>query len=130
LIERFTIVGLVFALTIILLDFYLLRKRRIQGRGFVLWFLIGAVLGLFATVPILFDLLTLLYGTQYVVTAVAATGFFFFLLMFFYLYYKLSELHGQVMKLTMEMSVAKYGRKTGVANPKPENTEEPKEKNE
>jgi len=124
LIERFTLVGLMFSLTIILLDFYLLRKRRIQGKGFVLWFLIGAVLGLFVTVPILFDLLTLFYGTEYVLTAITVTGFFFFLLMLFYLYYKLSELHSQLMKLTMEISVAKYGRKTSVANPKPENTEE------
>ena len=121
--------GLAFTLTIILLDFYLLRKRRIQGKGFVFWFIIGAVVGLFSTVPFLFELLTLFYGTEELLTAVTVTGFFFFLLMFFYLYYRLSELHSQLMKLAMEISVAKYGQKQAVqshTNSKPKNNEEQK----
>jgi len=118
---------------IILLDFYLLRKRRIQGRVFVLWVIIAAVVGLFSTVPFMFELLTLFYGTEELVTAITVTGFFFFLLMFFHLYYRLSELQSQLMKLAMEISVAKYGQKQRATNPKsknPENTKEQENKNE
>lgn len=133
MLERYTLVGLAFTLMIILLDFYLLRKRRIQGRVFVLWVIIAAVVGLFSTVPFMFELLTLFYGTEELVTAITVTGFFFFLLMFFHLYYRLSELQSQLMKLAMEISVAKYGQKQRATNPKsknPENTKEQENKNE
>ena len=133
MLERYTLIGLVFSLTIILLDFYLIKKRKIQGKGFVFWFIVGAVLGLFSTVPFLFELLTLFYGTEALVTAVTVTGFFFFLLMFFYLYYRLSELHSQLMKLAREMSVAKYSQEKtmqSVTDPKPETPEEPEDKDE
>lgn len=87
-------------------------------------------MGLFSTVPFLFELLTLFYGTQELVTAITVTGFLFFLLMFFYMHSKLSELQNQLMKLAMEISAAKYGRKQSVTNPKSENTKEQEEKNE
>jgi hypothetical protein len=114
---RYSLIGLLFALLILLLDFFLLRKRKIAGRGFVLWFVIGAVIGLFSGVPALFSLLTVLFGTEELISAVTVSGFFFFLLAFFYLYYRISELHSQVMKLAMELSVAKYRGKQGGANP-------------
>jgi len=102
-----------------------------QGKGFVFWFIVAVVVGLFSTVPYLFELLTLFYGTEYLVTAITVTGFLFFLLMFFYLYYRLSELHSQLMKLAMEISVAKYSRKRSSTNPKnPEETKEQENQNE
>jgi hypothetical protein len=99
-----------FALTIIILDFHLLRQRKIQGKGFVFWFMVGIVLGLFSTVPFLFELLTMLYGTQELVSAVTVTGFLFFLLVFLYLHSKVSELHSLLMKLAMELSLIKYNQ--------------------
>lgn len=108
---RYSLVGLLFALFILLLDFYLLKKRKIQGKGFVLWFIIGVTLGLFSGVPALFSVFLVLFGTEELVSAVMATGFFFFLVVFFYLYYRISELHSQVMKLAMELSVAKHGQR-------------------
>lgn len=128
MLERYSLVGLAFSLTILLLDFYLLRKRKIQGKGFVFWFVISTIVGLFSTVPFLFELLILFYGTQELLTALTVTGFFFFLLMFFYLYYQLSELHSQMMKLAMEISVAKYGRKHCLSNPKSKDTEKQEDK--
>ena len=131
--ERYSLIGIVFFLTIIVLDFYVLRKRKIQGKAFVLWFIIGLTIGLFSTVPFLFELLTIVYGTTELVSAVTATGFLFLLLMIFYLYYRLSEIHSQLMKLAMEISVSKYGQKQTVQsakNPKSEDTEEQKSKNE
>ena len=108
---RYSLIGLLFALFILLLDFYLLRKRKIQGRGFVFWFIAGAVLGLFSGIPALFSLFLILFGTEELISAVTATGFLFFLVAFFYLHYRISELHSQVMKLAMELSVAKYSQK-------------------
>jgi len=103
-------VGTAFALAIILLDFYLLRKRKIQGKGFAFWFTVGVVLGLFSTVPYLFELLTLLYGTEELISAVTATGFLFFLLVFLYMHSRISELQNLVMKLAMELSLIKHGQ--------------------
>jgi len=104
-------VGTAFALAIILLDFYLLRKRKLQGKGFAFWFTVGVVLGLFSTVPYLFELLTLLYGTEELISAVTATGFLFFLLIFLYMHSRISELQNLVMKLTMELSLIRHEQK-------------------
>jgi hypothetical protein len=109
--ERYSVIGVAFALTIILLDFHLLRKRKIQGKAFVFWFIVGVVLCLFSTVPVLFELLAMLYGTQEMVSAVTATGFLFFLLVFLYLHSRISELHSLLMKLTMEISLIKYDQR-------------------
>lgn len=108
---RYSLIGLLFAIFILLLDFYLLRKRKIQGRGFVFWFITGVVVGLFSGIPALFSLFLILFGTEELISAVTATGFLFFLVAFFYLHYRISELHSQVMKLAMEVSVVKYGQK-------------------
>ena len=131
--ERYSVIGVVFALAIILLDFYLLRKRKIRGKGFVLWFIVGVVLGLFSTVPFLFELLTWLYGTEELISAVAATGFLFFLLVFLYLHSKISELHTLLMKLAMEISLIRYEREQREQEStkvKSENTKKRKDKNE
>lgn len=111
MVSNYSLIGLLFALFILAMDFYLLKKRKIEGKGFVFWFITGVALGLFSGVPALFSLFLILFGTEELVSAVMATGFFFFLLAFFYIHYRISELHSQLMKLTMEISVAKYGQK-------------------
>jgi len=117
--ERYSLVGVVFSIVIIFLDFYLLRKRKIQGRSFLIWFIIGAVLGLFSGIPPLFGLVWVFFGTENLVNAIMATGFLFFLLAFFYLNYRISEMHSLLMKLAMEVSVAKYSEKNSEpSNPK------------
>ena len=109
--SNYSLIGLLFALFILAMDFYLLKKRKIEGKGFVFWFITGVALGLFSGVPALFSVFLILFGTEELVSAVVATGFFFFLLAFFYIHYRISELHSQLMKLTMEISVAKYSQK-------------------
>jgi hypothetical protein len=114
--ERYSLIGIVFSIIFILLDFYLLRKHKINGKGFVLWFTIGAVIGLLFTVPPIFSLVYLIFGTEYAISAFLAAGFLFFLSLTFYLYYKISELHSLLMKLAVEMSVAKYREKQSDTN--------------
>jgi len=106
--ERYTLIGLTVSIVLIVLDFYLLRKRKIQGRGFVLWLIIGGVIGLFSGIPALFSLISVLFGTENIVNAIMAAGLLFFLLTLFYFYYRLSEMHTLLMKLAMEVSVRKY----------------------
>lgn len=130
--ERYSLIGVAFSLAIIVLDFYVLRKRRIQGKAFVLWFTIGLAIGLFSTVPYLFELLSMLFGMQYLVS-VTATGFLILLLMIFYLYYKMSELHSLLMKLAMEVSVERYNQKQTKQDPhgrESENNQEQKSNDE
>jgi len=95
------------------LDFYLLRKRKINGKGFVLWFIIGAIVGSLSTAPSIVSYIYFLFGTEATISAFMAAGFMFFLFLTFYLYYKISELRSLLMKLTMEVSVAKYSEKQG-----------------
>ena len=123
MVSNYSLIGLFFALFILAMDFYLLKKRKIEGKGFVFWFITGVTLGLFSGVPALFSLFLILFGTEELVSAVMATGFFFFILAFFYISYRISELHSQLMKLTMEVSVAKYGQKqSGTSDVKPGNS--------
>jgi hypothetical protein len=105
------LLGVLVALILIFADFYLLRKRRIKGRTFVLWFVTGFILALFSAVPPFVLLVQMLVGTEVVISAVVVVGFLFFLLVFFYLDYRISELRSHLMKLAMEVSVAKFGER-------------------
>ncbi len=103
-------------LFLLVLDLYLLRARKIQDRAFVLWFIVGVVLALFSAIPPLVSLISLLVGTEFMISAVVGVGFLFFILIFFYLDYRIAELRTQVMKLVMEISVAKFEKKRSNPN--------------
>jgi hypothetical protein len=79
-----------------------------QGRGFILWLIIGGVVGLFSAVPTLFGLITWIFQTQNPTNAIMASGILFLLIAVFYIYYRLSEMHSLLMKLAMEVSVRKH----------------------
>jgi hypothetical protein len=104
----YSIVGIAVAIVIIVADFYLLRKNKMQGRGFLLWLIIGGVVGLFSAVPALFGLISWAFQAETPVNAIMASGILFLLIAVFYIYYKLSEMHSLLMKLAMEVSVKKY----------------------
>ena len=114
--QTYSLIGVLVASLLIFLDFYLLRKRKIEGRAFALWFVVGTVLALFSVVPPLVSIVYLIVGTELVVSTIVVIGFLFFLLIFFYLDYRISELRNKVMKLAMEVSVTKYSEKQN--NPK------------
>jgi len=109
--ERYALIGIAFSLVLIILDFYLLRKHKINGKGFALWFIIGAVVSLLFAIPTTLSFVYRIFSTEFSISAFVAVGFMFFLFLTFYLYYKISELHSLLMKLAMEMSVAKYSEK-------------------
>jgi hypothetical protein len=117
LLPAYSIIGIAVATLIVIVDFYLLRKEKMQGRGFLLWLLIGAVVGVFSAVPTLFGLISWVFQTQNPVNGIMASSILFLLIAVFYIYYKLSEMHSLLMKLAMEVSVRKYA----------EQQEEPKE---
>jgi hypothetical protein len=116
MLERYALFGIAFSLVLLILDFYLLRKRRINGKGFVLWFIIGVVLGLLFAVPPVLSFVYRLFGTEFSISAFVAVGFMFFLFLTFYLYYKISELRSLLMKLAVKVSVAEYNEKKSDAN--------------
>ncbi len=107
--DRYLLIALVVAFLIILLDFYLLRKGKIQGRNFFLWIVVGALLALFSGVPSLLSVLTLFLGTETLFNAVLASGLLFFLVAIFYLNYRISEMNSLLMKLAVAVSASKYG---------------------
>lgn len=114
-IPPYSLIGFVFALAIMLINFYLLRKRRIGGRGFLLWLAIGVGISIVFIAPPVFLPLVNLLGAEYWLSGLTGAAFMFFLAMTFYLYVmtyyfhsRISELHDMLMKLTMEFSVRKY----------------------
>jgi len=125
--ERYTLIGLAFSVVIIVLDFYLLKERKIRGKAFVFWLTLGAILGLFSVVPTLVSVFDFIFGTQFTVSAILATVFMFFLLTIFYFHYRISELQSMVAKLAMEMSVRKYAESddpNDLTKPRKSNTHE------
>lgn len=108
MLERYTLIGVGVSLVIILLDLYLLRRRKITGRGFVFWLLIGAGLGLLSGAPPLISLIGTILGTAYTISTIVGAGFLFFLSVFFYLDYRIYKLELQIAKLAMELSVTRY----------------------
>ncbi len=133
MLEAYSLVGLVFSLLLIVMDFYLLRQRKIQGKGFAFWFVVGAIVGLFSIVPSLVSAVSIIFGTEFAISSILAIGFLFFLLAIFYLHYRLTELHGLLMKLAMEVSLLKSGQgqaEQGTSNPGSGNSTKQKDENE
>jgi len=108
--QRSLFVVLSLGLSIIAVDFYLLRKRKIHDKAFAFWVLVGVVICLFSGIPSLLALLHVILGTELAISSILLTGFMFFLTAIFYLHYKISKLHGMVAKLAAEIAVANYNR--------------------
>lgn len=108
MLERYSIIGLTFGLALLLINLILLRRRKIPGRIFAVWFIVGFSVCVVSVAPSVIYLITNLFGAEYSISAIVALGFSFFLFLFFYLHYKISELHTLLMKLTMQISVDNY----------------------
>lgn len=106
--ERYSIIGLIFSATTILLDLYLLKKRKIDTSTFTRWFLLGLAIGTISVVPALFTFIQMVLGTEVTISAVTVTAFMVLLLMILYLDYRLNELKDKLMKLTAEFSALRY----------------------
>jgi hypothetical protein len=117
--DRYLLIAFAVAILIIFLDLYLLRKGKTGGRNFVLWIVVGLLLGLFSAVPSLLAVLFLFFGTETLFNAIMASGLLFFLLAIFYLNYRISEMNSLLMKLAIEVSARKYGENKQ-NNPSPE----------
>jgi hypothetical protein len=111
MLERYELIGLAFATILILADIMLLRKRKIEGKMFVFWFIIGIGVGFVSLAPFVLYFVMALFGAQFLLSSIIAAGFSFFLLLFFYLDYKISAIHSELMKLTVQFSATNYVKK-------------------
>ena len=107
-IERYSIIGILFSIFIIIIDLYLLRKRKISGGTFTRWFIIGFGTGIVSSVPSIFNFFYTLLGTDVLISAVTATSFMVLLLLIFYMDYRLNDLNDKVVKLVAKMSANDY----------------------
>lgn len=108
-IERYSIIGIAFSATIIFINLYLLRKRKISEGTFTRWFIIGFATGIVSSVPGIFALFYVILGTEVLISAVTATSFMVLLLLIFYMDYRLNDLNDKVMKLVAKISANDYG---------------------
>jgi hypothetical protein len=104
MLEKYSFVGVVFSLFLIILSLYFVKKRKIKGSTFVLWLIIGLAIGIISIVPSLLVLLYLVVGTEVLISSMVAVTFFTFLLLIFYMHYKIDQLNDKVMKLTAMIS--------------------------
>jgi acetyltransferase-like isoleucine patch superfamily enzyme len=107
-IERYTVIGIVFSAALILLDLYLVKKRKISGGTFTRWLIIGLSVGIASAVPATFSILFALLGTEFLLSAVTVTSFLVLLLLIFYLDYRLNDLNDKLMKLVAATSAEGY----------------------
>ena len=106
--ERYSIIGLIFSAIILVLDLYLLKRRKIEASTFTLWFILGLGIGTAAVFPAFLTLIYVVLGTEVVISAVTVTAFMVLLLMIFYLDYRVNEIKDRLLKLTAEFSALKY----------------------
>ena len=105
--ERYSIIGLIFSVIIILLNLYLFKKRKINASTFTRWFILGLGIGTVSLVPSFFTLIYMILGTEILISAFTVTAFMFLLIMIFYLDYRLNDLKDKLMKLTAMLSAWK-----------------------
>jgi hypothetical protein len=107
-IERYSIIGITFSALIILIDLYLLKKRKISGGTFTRWFIIAIGTGIVSSIPSIFTFFYVLLGTEVLISAVTVTSFMSLLLLIFYLDYRLNRLNDRLMKLVALVSAQEY----------------------
>ena len=110
-VERYSIIGIVFSVIIVLIDLYLLKNRKISGGTFTRWFIIGFGIGIASLVPAVFTFLYMILGTEVLISAVTVTSFMVLLLLIFHMDYRLNSLNDKVMKLVVELSAYKHNPK-------------------
>ena len=108
MLERYSIIGITFAVILVCIDLYLVKRRRIRAQTFTLWFMIAMAIGIFSTIPSLFEFLYIIFGTEALISSVTVVAFFSLLLLIFYLHFKLEELTVEVAKLVAEVSALQY----------------------
>lgn len=112
MLPTYSFIGVAFGLFIIAADVVLLRKHKMPGRMFLVWLIYGIAVCYVAIDPSVFSHITQLLGAQYTLTGVVMAGFATLSVMFLYLNYRIAELQSQLMKLTMNVSVADFIKKS------------------
>jgi hypothetical protein len=108
MIERYSIIGIAFSATIVLLDLYLLKKHKIDASTFTRWFIIGVAIGVVSLVPASLAFLYIILGTEVLISAVTVASFMTLLLLIFYLDYRLNKLNDRLVKLVALVSAQEY----------------------
>jgi len=106
ILARYAFIGLSFSVSIILITFYLIKKRRIDSSTFTIWFMIGVIIGILSIIPSIYNVIFKLIGTQVLISAITVAGFFFLLIIIFYLHVIINDLKDKVLKLTVKVAAS------------------------
>ena len=110
--ERYALIGLLFSACVLIADFYLIKKRKINVSTFAIWLVISLAIGIFSIIPAISLIILKMLGTESLISAITATGFLSLLAIIFYLHIMINDLRDKVLKLTAEISSLK------LSNPK------------
>jgi len=106
--ERYSLIGILFSSGLILLNLYLFRKGKLRSSTFSLWVIIGIAILSASSFPMLLSLVFSLLGTEILISAVTASSFLTLLLLVFYLHYRINDIEDKMMKITALASLSKY----------------------
>ena len=110
--ERYALIGLLFSACVLIADFYLIKKRKINASTFAIWLVISLAIGIFSIIPAISLIILKILGTEALISAITATGFLSLLAIIFYLHIMINDLKDKILKLTAEISSLK------LSNPK------------
>ena len=109
--ERYALIGLLFSACVLIADFYLIKKRKINVSTFAIWLVISLAIGIFSIIPAISLIILKMLGTESLISAITATGFLSLLAIIFYLHIMINDLRDKVLKLTAEVSALKFNDK-------------------
>lgn len=107
-IVRYSIIGLLFSVFIIVLNFYLIKKRKITSLTFTIWIIVGFLISIISIIPSVYSLIYDIFGTQFLLSSITAAGFLFLISFIFYLNVAIDGLKDKLMKLTVIVTASKF----------------------
>ncbi len=108
MVEVYSAIGFITGAIIVFLSLTRLRKQSISQGTFALWIIVGTVLIILSTVPILIFAIQKALGTQFTLSAIFGISFVFLITVVFYLHQKVDMLNQRIVKLISELATNKF----------------------
>jgi len=108
MVEVYSVVGFIIGVIIVFLSLTRLRKQSISQGTFALWIIVGTVLIVLSTIPMLIYAIQNALGTQFTLSAIFGISFVFLITVVFYLHQKVDMLNQRITKLVAELGAKKF----------------------
>ena len=108
MVEIYSVIGIIVGLFLISISLIKLKNQTISQGTFTLWILVGIVLIIVSSVPVLIFEIQNILGTEFTLSAVLGIAISFLIIVVFYLHQKVDSLNQQITKLIAELGAKKF----------------------